>query len=159
MKRIERILTNADYLETRMQLDEAEKMRIYCRHGLNHSLDVARIMYIQCLEQGMNIDKELIYAAALIHDLGRAVEYTTGKPHHLASVNVAKTILAECGFSQEEQERICEMIGEHRNQQSQENWWVSMFYRADKLSRNCFACQAADTCKWPDEKRNTTITC
>ena len=32
-----------------------------------------------------------------------------------------------------------------------------LFYRADKLSRNCFLCPAQEDCNWPEEKKNLEI--
>ncbi len=43
----------------------------YCRHGLEHLLDVARISYIQVLEDGLDYDENVLYAAALLHDIGK----------------------------------------------------------------------------------------
>lgn len=68
MERIDRIMENSIYLEKQNRLDELEKERIYCRHGLDHAISVARIMYIKALEQKLSFDKELIYAAALLQD-------------------------------------------------------------------------------------------
>ena len=57
------------------QLKEAEKDRIFCKHGIEHLLDVARIAYIENLEENCDISKEMIYAAALLHDIGRFLQY------------------------------------------------------------------------------------
>ena len=34
-----------------------------------------------------------------------------------------------------------------------------VLYRADKLSRNCFLCDAREDCYWPEERKNRTILC
>ena len=39
---------------------EKEKSRIFCKHDLQHSLDVARIAYILNLEADLKIEKEII---------------------------------------------------------------------------------------------------
>ena len=42
---------------------------------LNIFWNVARLMYIYALEEHLELPKELIYAAALLHDIGRAQQY------------------------------------------------------------------------------------
>ena len=53
-----------------------EKERIFCRHGMEHLLDVARIAYITNLEEGLGIEKDVIYAAGLLHDVIEDTDYT-----------------------------------------------------------------------------------
>ena len=62
------------------RINAKERDRKFCLHGIEHSLDTARIGYISILENGLPIDKELFYAAALLHDTGRY----SGMPHHEA---------------------------------------------------------------------------
>ena len=57
------------------KLKEAERGRKFCRHQMEHLLDVARIAYILNLEQKLGIRKEVIYAAALLHDIGKYRQY------------------------------------------------------------------------------------
>ena len=157
MERIDRILTNLTYKEKQKKLNECEKNRIYCKHGMDHALNVARIMYIKVLEQQLPFEKEHIYAAALLHDLGRADQYVYGTPHHQAGTYLAEKILTECGFSADEIKIITEAIGEHRRNAQQFGSFSTLLYEADKLSRDCYRCEAYDTCNWKEEKKNHTI--
>ena len=50
MKRIDQILSHPVFREQFALLQEAEKDRIFCRHTMEHFLDVARLMYIYNLE-------------------------------------------------------------------------------------------------------------
>lgn len=135
-----------------------EEDRIFCGHSIEHLLDVARLTYIFNLEQQAGLDKEMIYAAALLHDIGRGRQYTDGTPHHLAGEGLAESILKACSFSAEEQQVILQAIASHRNEAaSKGNLLAELLYRADKQSRNCFACGAADECNWTEEKKNSTI--
>ena len=59
------------FQELVQNLQQAEKGRIFCRHTMEHFLDTARLMYIYNLEDGAPVKKDIIYAAALLHDLGR----------------------------------------------------------------------------------------
>lgn len=156
MKRIDAIL-NHDKYKKAMQLNkELEKNRIYCKHGITHQLDVARITYILTLEQGLLVDKEVIYAAALLHDIGRFEEYRKKVSHETVGAAIAGEILSDIGFHEKEISLIIDIIKKHRTT-NQETRLQELFYQADKLSRNCFLCQAIDTCKWDEDRRNKGI--
>lgn len=169
MERIDRILQHKRFQECRQQIMQAEVHRIYCKHGLEHSMDVARIAYILSLEnneEGQALEKEIIYAMALLHDLGRSMEYRNGQSHHEAGVEIAGEILRDCGFTETEIAWITEAIAAHKYAETETvpeepgsigDRYRNILYRADKLSRNCFDCPAADTCYWPMEKRNHGI--
>ena len=68
MERINKISEHPLWKLNMTQLKEAERDRIFCKHGIEHLLDVARIAYIENLEQNCGVSKEGIYAAALLHD-------------------------------------------------------------------------------------------
>ncbi len=156
MKKIDKILANDKYRYYVNYIKNAEKDRKFCRHGIEHSLDVARIAYIINLEEEKFIDKEIIYATALLHDIGRAKEYKDGSSHHLAGADIAEDILADAGFSTEDRKRICLAIASHK-QCSKEDELLKLLYRADKLSRCCFDCDAFDECYWDDGMKNKTL--
>lgn len=159
MNRIERILNHPLYRQLMKEINEAEELRIYCKHGIEHSLDVARIMYIYALqqEQKENIDQSLIYAMGLLHDIGRSKEYSQGISHHEASGEVAEKILLECNYSKEECACIVSAIACHKTGPQGENSYGTLLYQADKLSRNCFFCQARESCYWDESIKNKTI--
>ena len=103
----------------------------------------------------MPIKKDIIYASALLHDLGRASEYKTGKDHREESVRFAREILPLCGFLQSEQDEIVSAISVHSGQGAK---GLSMLLqKADKLSRMCSECKSIQSCKWSDEKKNMYI--
>ena len=158
MKRIDQILSHPVFREQFALLQEAEKDRIFCRHTMEHFLDVARLMYIYTLEDQAGFSKEMLYAAGLLHDIGRYEQMEQGTPHHLAGARLAEIILTDCGFSPEEQEPILAAIRSHRVKDTAETPLFSRYlYRADKQSRNCFSCPARAACNWPEEKMNLTI--
>ena len=47
-------------------LAKKEEDRIFCIHDIEHCLDVARISYILAFENGIKIDKDIVYGAALL---------------------------------------------------------------------------------------------
>lgn len=140
----------------RKRLEEisfAEVGRKFCLHNLEHSLDVARIGYIMILERNSDIPKELFYAAALLHDIGRY----TGKPHNESGADMAALILPDCDFTPKEISLICNAIKGHRHD-NKSDLFSEILYDADKKSRMCFMCAAQDECYWENEKRNLSIT-
>ncbi len=147
MDRVHRILQNKKYKEHIEKIENLEKTRIYCKHHITHFMDVARIAYILNLEEKSSIDKEIIYATALLHDIGRWVEYERGTDHALASKELAYEILKDCGFNNEESIVICQAIGHHRMQENHPTTLSWYLYRADKLSRPCISCESIGTCR------------
>ena len=106
MNNIDIITSNPKYLEYVRKIEVFEKERIFCKHTIEHFLDVARISYIQVLENNMKYSKEVIYAIALLHDIGRVLEYEKGTPHHEGSVILSKEILESTNFSEEEKKGV-----------------------------------------------------
>lgn len=158
MERIQHIYRHPLFREQFARLQEAEKDRIFCRHTMEHFLDVARLMYIYSLENKNDIDKELIYAAALLHDIGRYEQIALGTPHHESGSRMAGIILPECGFSPEETRRIQNAIACHRSSHAQTEDLLSIYlYKADKQSRNCFCCPANPECNWNESQKNDQI--
>ncbi len=151
--RYNRILTNEKFQKLLNELVVLEDNRKFCRHGLDHLFDVARTAYIINLERGLGIDKDLIYAAALLHDLGRCEEYKNGMEHHIAGSKIAADILSETDFTDEEIQEIVAAIAAHRNESETEDL-SGIIYMADKLTRPCFLCRAADECNWSESKKN-----
>lgn len=155
MNRVNRILQNEKYRMYLKKIQAAEETRLFCCHNMEHFLDVARIAMLLNYEEGLRISKELIYATALLHDIGRHVQYEDGTPHEKASVILAPQILEECGFDEKEQTVILEAIGNHRNKQiAGEKNLSGIIYRADKLSRACFSCKVEKECDWSKSKKN-----
>lgn len=157
-----------------------ERERIFCKHDMAHVMDVARIAYILFLEQRKAFDeenvagdaesilygkriaycKELIYAAALLHDIGRHVQYETGEKHAAAGAYLAPEILHDCGFDAPEIEQIVGAIATHSDKTILEEASLNgILAKADQLSRACYRCEAAAQCNWSTERKNTQITC
>ena len=179
MERVNRIWRHRTYQECLEKIRAHEETREFCRHTPEHFLDVARLTYMLALEEGILPEeeipreeipgeasaerknrlsefKELIYAAGLLHDIGRHLQYEKGIPHEKASAEIAEKILPDCGFSESEREMVLLLIRSHRTAQKG-TALAALFYRADKLSRNCFACPVQEKCDWPETKKNLEI--
>ncbi len=158
MERIDKILKHNLFLYHLQENRKAEVQRRFGHHDLIHFLDVARIGEIINLESNLGLSREWVYAAALLHDMGRHVQYEDGTPHELASAEIAPEILKDCGFEDCETDVIIDAIKSHRDASvSGEDNLRGVLYRADKASRLCFACDVAKECNRSDDKRNMVI--
>lgn len=157
MWRYQKIICDKQYQHILEKISEYEKDREFCCHTLEHFCDVARIMYILALEEGSCLEQDIIYTTALLHDIGRVWEYEKGISHEQASVEIAKEFLTKYDYGTDEIQTITKAIGAHRKEAMEKNVLANYLYRADKLSRNCFACKAKNRCKWSEEKQNATL--
>ena len=157
MARVNEILKNSNYIGWLIANGQAEQEREFCHHDLSHALNVARIAYSLWLEAGGNpVAKDIVYSAALLHDIGRWLEYAdeSGETDHaIESAKLAHGILLEVGYHPDVVSEIEKAIANHRNPYSEGLSLV--IYQADKLSRECFFCAALDKCK--REKKNINI--
>ncbi|OEF95795.1 HD domain-containing protein [Desulfuribacillus alkaliarsenatis] len=168
MQRIQRIFNHDKFAYYLKRIKTLEKGRPFCLHPLEHSIDVARIAYILWLEQSLKeggfsvstnstmdltVDSEqaldamkcYIYAAALLHDIGRYRQYLYGEEHAEVSANLAQEILVDTGFAEEEQAVILDAIRYH-NAETSEYLLTRILQKADKLSRKCFQCTEQERC-------------
>lgn len=157
-KRIKQILIHPVFLDSLEQLKQTEANRKFCGHGLPHLLDVARIGSLLIHQQELPIPLDWMYAAALLHDIGKYKQYQEGIPHETASAAMAPAILQDCGYGPAETETIIKAIRMHRRLDGQAPGTLEyLLYQADKASRLCFQCAAQAECGWSEEKKNKTI--
>ena len=89
-------------------------------------------------------------------------EYEQGISHAAASAEFAGEIFATIGYPKEKGDIICQAILAHRRETSGElhgeklcqTAFSQLMKWADMASRMCFACEAADSCKWSEEEKN-----
>lgn len=171
--RIDKIRTSEQFVAALSLIEELEAERIFCRHDMAHFLDVARIMTLLRVEYNLFLPADEIYAAALLHDLGRS---KGGEGHAAASVVIAEQVLPQCGFSPAEIRRICSAIAAHGDKgekeafskrlpdkkaemiyaslgiedmfEQEESVLGRLLIAADKLSRRCYECAASKECRW-----------
>ena len=120
---------------------------------MDHFLDVARIASMIAADEGIEADRELIYAAALLHDIGRVSQYENGTRHEEAGAQLAPDILSACGFSAKEAAEVTAAIAGHGDEGVKvRRDLTGLIYRADKLSRKCYTCGVRDRCHKSAEK-------
>lgn len=147
---------------------QREVTRRFCRHDFQHMLDTARIAYILVMEAGEETwrdifgrfkvsfttgqagsytgIRELVYAAGLLHDIGRWHQYDTGEDHALAGARLAGEILERAGYAAGEREIITRAISEHRRGGQGASVLGRLLCRADDLSRPCQRCNVTQEC-------------
>ena len=157
MEKVNAILWHPVFSEHLARLEALERTRVFCRHDLTHLLDVARMMWIAVLEGQLPLKRDVVYAAALLHDLGRVEQMEEGIPHHRVGAELAALILPEAGFSGDEVSQIQSAITSHRADGG-DNTLGRLLCWADKKCRACWVCTAKDECNWPDDKKNWEIT-
>ena len=203
LPRVDAVWNHPVYQERYRALQRAERDRAFCSHDLQHFLDVARIAWTVLLERGVaapyadalsggdaadggvmvvdaaadaqcpKVARDVVYAAALLHDIGRADEYEGGEPHDIAGPRIAAEILGtveqDKRFSSGECEQVLAAIAHHRTSAGcaggasaegvcSAGALADALRYADKAARACYACPARGLCNWPDGKKNLTIT-
>lgn len=161
MERVNALIHHPVYQECYERTKELEKDRIFCRHQMDHLLDVARIAYIINLEENLKIEKELIYTAAVLHDIGKWEQYDRSIPHEEAGERIAGRILRDLPenlqFTDVQIREILTAIRGHRRLRRDPEPLERILYTADKASRQCFSCPAQKKCDWSPEKKNMEI--
>ena len=141
-----------NYLDEYDRQDEQIYLKIEHTYGVvKYAGEIARRM--ECSRE----DVELAELIGLLHDIGRAKQYTDGTPHDKAGVQIAEIILSDLDFSNEEKSQILTAIGEHRSTNKETPVLSQLLYEADKKSRMCFLCPAEKECYWDLSKKNMMI--
>lgn len=158
MKTVTCLLHHDDFLNAVNTIETREQTRRFCRHGLDHALDVARISWILVLENHRPFEKETVYLAALLHDIGRS---QNDDDHDSASAYLAKKWLSDCDAQPDVIADVCAAIAVHRQRSAAIDPATAslgeLLALADKRSRTCFRCAAAADCYWPENLKNATI--
>jgi uncharacterized protein len=81
-----------------------------------HTFDHTKRVYALCIRIGMDLDADLkiLGAAALLHDIGRLDESTTGVSHSISSGEMSQDILRRVGFDDAEIDKVVDTIRTHR---------------------------------------------
>ena len=148
MTRVNQLLEHEDYISYMEKIDGLEKERLFCKHGFEHGLNVARIAYAYLLEkEELLLTKESIYTAAFLHDIGRWVEYQTGEDHAEVSARLALPLLEACQFSSEDIQVILKGIREHRrHRENNLSLLGEALALADDWARDCRHCPVQPLC-------------
>jgi uncharacterized protein len=102
------------------------------------------------------VAKDIVYAAALLHDVGRWQEYQDPTVDHAeASAELAEPLLLEVGYHPQVAAEIVKAIRLHRKGASE--GLAQVLYQADKLSRPCYLCGSRQKCSWSADKQNKVL--
>ncbi len=152
MDRANRLLASPAFWEHLQRIEEKEAGRPFCPHHFAHCLDVARLCWIFFLEEGIDCPKDVVYGAALLHDIGRWLEYEVGECHAIRGAELADPLLVQAGYDEAERRLMIDAIAAHRKKDTDGFSSLSYFLqKADKYSRLCFQCTAWEDCYKKDE--------
>ncbi len=106
-------MTDKNFQKERIKalLAQLKREKLSPTHDLNHLIGVAENCLFLAKTHGG--DKEILIAAALLHDLGRKKPELHGEATRRESISFAKPILRKAGFKKEEIEKVCHIIAEH----------------------------------------------
>ncbi|MGM0472055.1 MAG: HD domain-containing protein [Bacillota bacterium] len=161
MQRLNSLLESEEYSNYLARNRECEKKRIFCKHNWQHLISVARITYIKILEEELVTElmtkwqlanqeqlKEVVYTAAMLHDIGRWQQYHSGVDHAIASADLAAQLLQKYDYSGLEEQVILTAIREHRGRaDSDKSILGRLLCSSDNLSRDCINCSVQQKCK------------
>ena len=99
-------------------------------HGVSHTLDVLRAVEEIARREGVTDTEELVLlkAAALFHDAGYIVQYENNEP---VGADMAKSVLPEFGCSEEDAEKVAELILATAIPQNPRSHWAEILCDAD----------------------------
>jgi uncharacterized protein len=104
-------------------------------HGFDHVLRVLRL--VELIAPQLGADKEILYAAALLHDSADAapIEGQDRSSHELTSADFARQVLLEEGWAEERIEAVQHCILSHRfrSSESPQTLEAKILFDADKL--------------------------
>lgn len=125
-----------------------EVERSFCRHDLQHAVDVARVAYIISLESKYDLSKEIIYAAALLHDIAKWKQYREKLDHAAEGAVLAREILEDLNCNKKDTEMILDAIRSHRIKGKGTSPLSIVLYAGDKSCRPCIDCSMVKECDW-----------
>ncbi|MHB1393541.1 MAG: HD domain-containing protein [Clostridia bacterium] len=146
MEIVDKILKHPKFSKYLKLNAKAEKKRKFCRHDLQHAVDVARVACIIALENKFDLSKDMIYAAALLHDIAKWKQYNEKVDHAMEGAVLAKEILKDTGMNVQEAELILDAIRSHRTIGENNSPLSMVLYTGDKACRLCIQCGMIDEC-------------
>jgi uncharacterized protein len=119
----------------------------YCNHDIQHAIDVARVAYIMSLEKSLDLDKDIIYSTALLHDIAKWLQHQNGSDHAVEGAALAQKILYDIGMDSQTTALITDAIRSHRVDDPNAAPLNKVLYDADKSCRMCVLCSSIEGCK------------
>ena len=157
MELVDKILQHPKYKKYLKLNAKAEKKRKFCRHDLQHALDTARVAYILSLENNLGLSKDIVYTAALLHDIAKWKQYKDKVDHALEGAVLAGEILRDVGVNEAEIEMITEAIWSHRTKGEKKLPLSHVLYWGDKSCRLCIQCGMVEECDWYEDGKEPVL--
>ncbi len=148
MELVQRILNHPQFKKYMELNSKAEKDRKFCLHDTQHVMDVARVAYIISLENKYDLDKEIIYITALLHDIAKWKQYSQKADHATEGAVLAREILEDLNIDKGDTEMILNAIAMHRKKEGHSTPLSKVLYEGDKSCRQCVSCSMVEECNW-----------
>jgi putative nucleotidyltransferase with HDIG domain len=143
-----KILKHPKFIEY-LKLNETEEVdRKFCHHDLQHAIDVGRVAYITALENKFCLSKDIIYSAALLHDIAKWKQYREKVDHAAEGALLARQILEDIKMHGQDTEMILDAISNHRVKGKGTSPLSMVLYAGDKSCRPCISCKMVKECDW-----------
>jgi len=143
--RVSSILINIDFRKLNSKIIKNEMDRKFCKHDVTHAYEVFSMAQKLNIRNNLGFDKDVVFAAAMLHDIGRAEE---AKNHAIASSKLAVPILEKAGYDSFEIKQIIKAIKHHSKKlEKNSDPLADLLFEADKKSRDCESCKAKSKCK------------
>ncbi len=148
METVQKILNHPQFKKYMELNSQAEKDRKFCRHDIQHVMDVARVAYIISLENKYDLSKEIIYITALLHDIAKWKQYSQKVDHAAEGAVLAREILDDLNMDKGDTEMILDAIAKHRKKEGHSTPLSKVLYEGDKSCRQCISCIMVEECNW-----------
>ncbi len=148
MELVQRILNHPQFKKYMELNSRSEKDRKFCLHDIQHVMDVARVAYIISLENKYDLDKEIIYITALLHDIAKWKQYSQKADHAAEGAVLAREILEDLNIDKGDTEMILNAIAMHRKKEGHSTPLSKVLYEGDKSCRQCVSCSMVEECNW-----------
>lgn len=146
MEMANKILKHPKFIKYLELNAKAERDRRFCCHDLQHAVDTARVAYIIALENKFNLSRDIIYSAALLHDIAKWKQYSSKADHALEGAVLAEQILKDVDMNAQDSELILDAIRSHRTGGENNSPLGMVLYAGDKACRLCSRCAVIHEC-------------
>lgn len=115
-----------------------EKHMLSCMNdGAHDCWHIYRVLYLALdIANGLHVDKDVLIAACLLHDIGREAQYKDSKcDHAIVGAEMAYDYLCKVGWPEDKADHVKSCISTHRYRTSNppENTEAKILFDADKL--------------------------
>lgn len=124
---------------TRQQFEKIEKYMKSCMEPVRHDVEhIYRVLYtaLEIAKFERNVDKDVLIAACLLHDIGKEQEFRNKRVCHAkVGAKMARFFLVSNGWAREKVEHVVECIETHRYNSDKKPYTIEakILFDSDKI--------------------------